>query len=391
MVCKSVINIFIIFLRLLILKTLDGVAKVIHQQLCDVVDTLNTLKAEQAEIEIKTEPVTEPKEEAPKEVVSEPVTEPKEVSEESVAIPELVKLKEPIEPKTSKKNKKSKSAKKKARKIVEDATQPSVQEHLRDQSTPVPEPVKTTESESVVVIETEPMTVAVSKSAPKPVTVAEPECVALDTVAKTKDAVCTKMENMAISGGQVGEVAGRLTKVEAENAQLKSLLTCLEARLVKLEGGAAPAAAKKPEPVKAAAPAPAKKEEEDDDDFDMFGDEEDDEEVAKRNAERVAAYHAKKAAKGKPAVIAKSSILLDCKPWDDETNMKELEEKVRSIQMDGLVWGASKLIPVAYGLKKLQIGCVIEDDKVSTEALEEKICEFEDHCQSVDIAAFNKI
>jgi len=82
---------------------------------------------------------------------------------------------------------------------------------------------------------------------------------------------------------------------------------------------------------------------------------------------------------------------LDCKPWDDETNMKELEEKVRSIAMDGLVWGQSKLVPVAYGLKKLQIGCVIEDDKVSTEILEEKILEFEDHCQSVDIAAFNKI
>lgn len=144
-------------------------------------------------------------------------------------------------------------------------------------------------------------------------------------------------------------------------------------------GGAAPAA-------KAAAA-----DDDNDDDFDMFGDEEEDEEVAKRNAERVAAYKAKKALSSKPAVIPKSSILLDCKPWDDETDMKELESKVRSISMDGLVWGAAKLVPVAYGLKKLQIGCVIEDDKVSTEILEEKILEFEDHCQSVDIAAFNKI
>jgi translation elongation factor EF-1beta len=92
-----------------------------------------------------------------------------------------------------------------------------------------------------------------------------------------------------------------------------------------------------------------------------------------------------------PEVIAKSSVLLDCKPWDDETDMAAFEAKVRTIEMDGLIWGASKLIPVAYGLKKLQIGCVIEDDKVSTEVLEEKICEFEDYCQSVDIAAFNKI
>lgn len=83
--------------------------------------------------------------------------------------------------------------------------------------------------------------------------------------------------------------------------------------------------------------------------------------------------------------------MLDCKPWDDETDMKLLETSVRSIVMEGLVWGQSKLIPVAYGVKKLQIGCVIEDDKVSTEILEEKICEFEDYVQSVDIAAFNKI
>ncbi len=90
-------------------------------------------------------------------------------------------------------------------------------------------------------------------------------------------------------------------------------------------------------------------------------------------------------------MVAKSSVLLDCKPWDDETDMAAFEAAVRTIQMDGLIWGQSKLIPVAYGLKKLQIGCVIEDDKVSTEALEEQICAFEDFCQSVDIAAFNKI
>lgn len=43
-----------------------------------------------------------------------------------------------------------------------------------------------------------------------------------------------------------------------------------------------------------------------------------------------------------PSVIAKSSLLLDVKPWDDETDMAKLEECVRSIQMDGLVWGQCK-------------------------------------------------
>jgi elongation factor 1-beta len=71
--------------------------------------------------------------------------------------------------------------------------------------------------------------------------------------------------------------------------------------------------------------------------------------------------------------------------------MEEMEKNVRTITMDGLLWGASKLVPVGYGIKKLQICCVIEDDKVSVDLLQEKIQEFEDFVQSVDIAAFNKI
>jgi translation elongation factor EF-1beta len=54
----------------------------------------------------------------------------------------------------------------------------------------------------------------------------------------------------------------------------------------------------------------------------------------------------------------------EVKPWDDETDMKKLEESVRSIAMDGLLWGPGKLIPFACGVKKLQITCFIEDDKV---------------------------
>lgn len=61
-----------------------------------------------------------------------------------------------------------------------------------------------------------------------------------------------------------------------------------------------------------------------------------------------------------PATIAKSNVILDVKPWDDETNMADLEAAVRTIEMDGLVWGVSKLVPLAYGIKKLQIVCVVE-------------------------------
>ncbi|OTF69807.1 elongation factor 1-beta-like protein [Euroglyphus maynei] len=92
-----------------------------------------------------------------------------------------------------------------------------------------------------------------------------------------------------------------------------------------------------------------------------------------------------------PGTIAKSNVVLDVKPWDDETDMKVMEEHVRTIEMDGLRWGASKLVPLAYGIKKLQIVCVVEDEKVSIDELSEKISEFEDFVQSVDVAAFQKI
>ena len=125
-----------------------------------------------------------------------------------------------------------------------------------------------------------------------------------------------------------------------------------------------------------------------DDDIDLFGSDEDEEAEAAKAA-RVAAYNEKKAKK--PALVAKSNVILDVKPWDDETDMKLLEAAVRKIQCEGLVWGISKLVPLAYGIKKLQIVCVVEDEKVSIDWLQEAICENEDYVQSCDVAAFQKI
>jgi len=85
--------------------------------------------------------------------------------------------------------------------------------------------------------------------------------------------------------------------------------------------------------------------EEDDEDVDLFGsDDEEDAEAERVKQERLKAYAETKAAK--PKTIAKSLVTLDVKPWDDETDMKILEESVRSIEKDGLVWGSSTLVPV---------------------------------------------
>lgn len=72
--------------------------------------------------------------------------------------------------------------------------------------------------------------------------------------------------------------------------------------------------------------------------------------------------------------------------------MDALAKEILKIEMDGLVWKTEyKKEPIAYGVFKLHIGCVIEDEKVSTDDLQEKMEAFEDLVQSVDIAAFNKI
>lgn len=85
--------------------------------------------------------------------------------------------------------------------------------------------------------------------------------------------------------------------------------------------------------------------------------------------------------------------MFDVKPWGEETNLDELAGKIISeIQMDGLFWKSEfKKEPVAYGIFKLVIGCVIEDAKISADDLAEKIQEYEDYVQSCDIAVFSKI
>jgi len=107
----------------------------------------------------------------------------------------------------------------------------------------------------------------------------------------------------------------------------------------------------------------------DDDEVDLFGsdDEEEDAEAERVKAQRVADYNKKRAEKEavKGKTIAKSVVTLCVKPWDDETDLDAMEKEVRALEQDGLIWGASKKVPVGYGVSMIQFTLVIEDDKVS--------------------------
>ena len=67
--------------------------------------------------------------------------------------------------------------------------------------------------------------------------------------------------------------------------------------------------------------------------------------------------------------------------------MKALEKTLRAIEKDGLTWGAGKLVPLAFGIKKLQINLVVEDEKVSIDELQAQIEEDEEHVQSTDVVS----
>lgn len=190
--------------------------------------------------------------------------------------------------------------------------------------------------------------------------------------------------------------AAVLYSLDEQAVTIRHLLTHYQFRVAQPAAAPAKPAAK---PAAAAKPVVAKKpepepESEDDDDFmASLSDDEDDEDagqaaqalIAKKNAEREAA---KRATKTGP--VAKSSLIMDVKPEDSDTDLQELVTAIKGIEMEGLTWGGHELIPVAFGIQKVRIICVVVDELVSTDELQENI-EALEGVQSTDIHAFNKL
>ena len=45
-------------------------------------------------------------------------------------------------------------------------------------------------------------------------------------------------------------------------------------------------------------------------------------------------------------MVTNSSVVLEIKPFDDETDLAELDKAARRVEMQGLLWGKSELRPV---------------------------------------------
>lgn len=119
-----------------------------------------------------------------------------------------------------------------------------------------------------------------------------------------------------------------------------------------------------------------------DDDFDLFGGGEVQPQVVKLP----------EPPKKKKDAVAKSIVVFDVKVYEQDQDLKALGEKILAIEMEGLLWRKEfTLVPIAYGMNKLQMGCIVEDEKVMTDDLFDKIQAWEDEVQSVDIVSFQKL
>ncbi|KAL5971776.1 Elongation factor 1-delta [Taenia solium] len=202
-------------------------------------------------------------------------------------------------------------------------------------------------------------------------------------IQKVRDNIKSSLE----SNGSWNDRMEKLETIVKEMSLRVSELETQIQRLGKILPSEPPKGVKSVRPFAAAATAPPA-EGGDDDDIDLFGSEDEDE---ANKCKQMMAEQNKAAASKKEKPVAKSMIVLDVKPWDDTTDMVGMEKGVRAITADGLLWGTSKLVPLVHGISKLQIACVVEDDKVGTDFLEENIMELEDYVQSVDVASFNKL
>jgi elongation factor 1-beta len=164
----------------------------------------------------------------------------------------------------------------------------------------------------------------------------------------------------------------------------------------------------------------SKGDDDDDDDsgLDFLSDDDDDDEdpvaAAKKKAEEKAkaVAAAKKAKKRKGPPVAKSRVVFEIKPYDVETDLEELAKKVKACKLEGEFWdeklencedprctleeGAKwgeghRLQPIAFGISKLIVQVIIQDELVGSDDLIEMLTDnFEDDIQSIDVAAFDK-
>lgn len=133
-----------------------------------------------------------------------------------------------------------------------------------------------------------------------------------------------------------------------------------------------------------------KKEEKEDDDFDPFAEETEED---KENLEKMKKDKKKDGKKKKEKEPDKSLILLEVKGFESDQDLDALAKKIiKEVKREGLTWKKEyKLQDVAFGIKKIVMGCVVVDDICSIDDIVDELTSWEEEVQSVEIVSFNKL
>ena len=125
-----------------------------------------------------------------------------------------------------------------------------------------------------------------------------------------------------------------------------------------------------------------------DDDLDLFGEETEEDKKAKEEMKN----KNKDKKKGKKKEVDKSHVILEVKGWEADQDLESLAKKIIStIKKDGLSWNTGyKLEEVAFGVKKLIIAFLAEDEKCSVQEIVDELESWENDIQSVEVVSFNK-
>ena len=98
---------------------------------------------------------------------------------------------------------------------------------------------------------------------------------------------------------------------------------------------------------------------------------------------------------------SRSFVVLDIKPYEAEADLDALADRILGLDVPGVQWfeqipahisladdESRRIIPIGYGVSKLRLSCIIEDDMLEVEELGEAIEDTDDEevVQSVDIA-----
>jgi len=110
-------------------------------------------------------------------------------------------------------------------------------------------------------------------------------------------------------------------------------------------------------------------------------------ELTKPNASEHIGARGSSVLKKNPNKVSLANCRFDVKIFNQDQNLDDLAQKILQFKIGGLTWNTGyNKVPIAYGIEKLQMNCVIDQGKVLVDDILEIVWnKFADEVQSVDL------